>query len=666
MKAKSPDASTSYEIRRYAELSPIPASQATNSRARAWKKPVRNPLTYQDLLDTQERLVSQGSVNPRTAANRASVLRSFLKLHKIQTEDFVGQEFRTLFRERAEEFLQQLRAQGRAQHNITNTLAALKPWRVMLVAIDTESAISGDNLGPFNQAFKALLKDYPIGTLAKQLCIPRDMVYGWVRGKRPRMSNASHIHRVEAFFGVEHGELAVLAGFSDGRRIAVSIGKPATVNYRDVLLEKTSFHYLLKPDGDSPLREEWRAFLQYKTEWQPTLARVNNGVWRLAPFVFGRETESSWASYLDGVEVPSARMGWSQVASYLGWLALPKEDGGPALPVSSLQTLAWLGVREHVDAYIRWMVRRCGNKFNGSVFEFLAKVKSVLRADSGYLSQQADFLRRLPASYLANSWTDMCQGTFSLLNTLSIRMRKERRQTRDPKEPMRHILELEKPLDMVADMVMRLRVDRPIGNSPINEAAWARDVALIKLMVSNPLRLRNMATLTWRSDNSGQLYQRADGSWWIRIERNNFKNTRGAAGNQDYDMPVQPMAWSDLERYLRQFRPRLLKCESDFVFLAMSSGPRKVDPAAPWTNMSGHIRRLTKKYLWRCAGIGAHAFRHLVATAIIKASNMSDFKTAALVLNDTLSTVEKNYAHLRSADGANRMGELLGSTLNRM
>jgi hypothetical protein len=44
----------------------------------------------------------------------------------------------------------------------------------------------------------------------------------------------------------------------------------------------------------------------------------------------------------------------------------------------------------------------------------------------------------------------------------------------------------------------------------------------------------------------------------------------------------------------------------------------------------------------------------------------SHFKTAALVLNDRLATVEKNYAHLRSADGANRMHELLGSTFSRM
>lgn len=51
---------------------------------------------------------------------------------------------------------------------------------------------------------------------------------------------------------------------------------------------------------------------------------------------------------------------------------------------------------------------------------------------------------------------------------------------------------------------------------------------------------------------------------------------------------------------------------------------------------------------------------------VSRPSDLSDFKTAALVLNDRMSTVEKNYAHLRSSEGANRMTELLGATLRRM
>jgi len=624
------------------------------------------PITYRDLLAMQERLIQQNAVKPQTAANRATALRAFVAFNRLEMDDPVGHEFRASFTAQCRAFADHLGAQGRAARNVSNSLAALRPWREFVVATDTERAIAGDNLAPFNQAFRSLMQNFPIQRLADQLCIPRYMLYGWAKGKKPRLSNAPYIHRIESFFGVEQGELAVLAGFSGTERIQRTVGESAAVGYRESLATHTSEHYLFKPDPDSALRRQWHDFLLYKTEWDPALNRSGSAVWRTAPLQFRSETDSTWAQYLDGVEVPSARFKWAMTASFLGWLALPQEQGGAGLPQDSLHTMAWLVVKEHVQAYLRWVLKRSGGKYNGSIFEFLSLVMSLTRVGTGYLQQQPEFLCTLPEKYSSVTWSAMCEASFSLAKGLSARYRTARQQTRDPQDPMRHILELANPLDMVADMVQRMRADRPLGGTPWLEAVWARDLALIKLLVSNPLRLRNMATLTWREDNKGQLYQRPDGSWWIRIASTQFKNTRGAASEAEYDMPVQEMAWVDLERYLKTFRPRLLQCHSDFVFLAARQGPKRRRPEAPWADLSSRVSDLTKRYLWRCPGIGTHAFRHLVATSIIKASNLSDFKTAALVLNDQLATVEKNYAHLRSADGANRMADLLGATFRRM
>jgi site-specific recombinase XerC len=628
---------------------------------------VAQPITYQDLLDIQERLVQQDIVKQQTAANRAAALRSFLRHNHLEVNDPVGTEFRVSFSEKLREFAEGLAERGTTPRNVTNTLAALRPWRDILVRLDTERAMAGENLPPYSQAFKALLKDIPADRLAKLLTIPRDMVYGWLKGKKPRISSLKHIYKVERHFGISEGELATLAGFRRGvRERVVPIGQPPAVSYRDELSERTSLHYFAKPEPESPLRAQWQEFVRYKTDFHPVLLRSNRGSWRPAPFEFRPETPSSWAEYLDGVEIPSARMTWAKVAAYLGWLSLSPEHGGLGMPKEQSETLAWLAVREKVDAYVRWMVRRSGGKYNGSAFEFFAKANSMLRASVGYLWQLPSMKDTLPPEFRERDWQRMCEETYQLLNAMSVKTQSSRVQTRDPRAPMRHILDLEKPLEMVADMVQRLRADRPIGGAPMREAIWARDAALNKLLVSNPLRLRNLAVMTWRADNTGELYQRGDGSWWLRIERGHFKNTRGAAGDNEYDMPVQQMAWSDLERYLKVYRPRMLRCDSDYVFLAGSHGSTVRDPALPWTDLSRRVEHLTAKYLWRCAGIGTHAFRHLVATAIIKASDLSDFKTAALVLNDRMSTVEKNYAHLRSSEGANRMTELLGATLRRM
>lgn len=68
-------------------------------------------------------------------------------------------------------------------------------------------------------------------------------------------------------------------------------------------------------------------------------------------------------------------------------------------------------------------------------------------------------------------------------------------------------------------MVQGMRCDRPVGCA-VAEALCSQDLFLIKLLVSNPLRCRNLAALTWpegnkdgrRPDNKGSLYQRIDGS----------------------------------------------------------------------------------------------------------------------------------------------------------
>lgn len=623
------------------------------------------PVTYQILFETVERLARQGAIAARTAANRASTLRKFLKLNELNREDLVGAELRAAFPDNSRKFAEALAAGGMSPRNVGNTLSVLKRWRELVIELDTEHAIRGDNLAPFNQAFRALLKNYSAHRLARETGVPLGMLHGWLEGRRPMARNIPRLQRVEAFFGLEAGALTRLAGFADGKRVATTVGEPVKVAYREELAKHTQQRYLLQPEPDSPLRAQWLDFVRYKTDWAPVLTRSNRAVWRFAPVQLRAERSRNWFEFLDGREVPSAEFAWYNAASYLGWLKLATPEGGAGLPAEAAQTLAWVAVRERVQQYITWRVQRLGGRCNGSVFEFFAFVSAMLRQESGWLWQQGDrFIATLPQEVARGNWKEMCAETYTLVQRLTMRWRSQRRQTRDPRAPIRAILESAQPLDYVVDMVQRMRADRPVSGAPIAEALWARNLALIELLISNPLRRRNLAGLTWRADNTGELYQRPDESWWVRIPRENFKNTHGAAGDTDYDMPVQQAVWRDIARYVKVLRPNLLTFASDYVFVPGPGPERLVD--RPWEGISSRVKALTKKYLWRSPGIGTHAFRHLVATAIIKASGLSDFKTAALVLNDRLSTVEQNYAHLKSSDGASRMGELLGDAFRRL
>lgn len=106
-----------------------------------------------------------------------------------------------------------------------------------------------------------------------------------------------------------------------------------------------------------------------------------------------------------------------------------------------------------------------------------------------------------------------------------------------------------------------------------------------------------LASLTWRADNTGELYQRLDKSWWIRISRTKFKNVKGAAGDGDYDSQVHASAWRDIERYLFIFRPKLLREPTDLIFLVRPS--HGITEHRPWEGLSQHIAKLTARYLVR-------------------------------------------------------------------
>lgn len=108
-----------------------------------------------------------------------------------------------------------------------------------------------------------------------------------------------------------------------------------------------------------------------------------------------------------------------------------------------------------------------------------------------------------------------------------------------------------------------------------------------------------------------------------------------------------------------------MRSATDFFFLSNNQYAKHGEPHRPWKEVSERVRALTRRYLLRCPGIGAHAMRHLVGTAIIKAAP-GEIETVAKVLNDRPDTVRKHYARFRSADGSRRMSELLGKSLNRM
>ena len=675
--------STTYANLRYFVPSPLLAPQATKEGKKARKKQLKpEPLTYRDLLQDQDKLVATSNLNKQTAANRATALRLFLKTQQLLPEDIVGAEMRSTFKLAEAKFADALRLEGRTGRTISNLCSALRPWRTAIATDDKHRALTADHMTPFQRSVTELVGARPVKQLARQVAIPASLLRGWIKGCQPRPSKSHHIRRLEAFFGIESGGLVVLAGIQDGHLNRESVGQAAPNAYRQRLAANRKLLYILKVGAESPLRAEWSALIRYKTEGVPLLNRLERGVWTFSPHrSVAREAE--WFNFLTDREVPSAGKCWTNLASYYGWMTLCTSKGGLGAPDDWVQTLAWLAVPDHIEDYFRWRMQRSNEQMNQGILELLAVMIWMVRPGDGYLYQQPHFQLLLPEKYRAEGWQSLCTRQHVYCQRLQNFWKSKVQVSRDSFDTVRTVIDCKEPMQEIADMVQRMRNDRPSG-SLLKEAIWARDILIIKLLASNPLRMSNFINLTWeevnvdghRPHDRGAIYKRVDGSWWLSVPRHCFKN-RGAT-TKDYDSPVNVAVWSDLERYLFKYRPLLLRWPSDLLLLTLTRDPvskvtRHGEPYKqvafkehlPYRAIGNQVAKLTARYLRNSNGSRMHAFRHIVTTAILKTDG-GDIKTAALVLHDKETTVEKNYSGMRSGDGSVRMGELLKRSFDRM
>ncbi len=182
-------------------------------------------------------------------------------------------------------------------------------------------------------------------------------------------------------------------------------------------------------------------------------------------------------------------------------------------------------------------------------------------------------------------------------------------------------------------------------------AVWVRDQLLLRMLASNPLRNRNFREMRYlekpTSDDLGNLYRDANGGWRLRFQPFEMKNEKGAA-SELYDVPVPADLWPLVDSYILKARPILMDGKTtDAVFLNRNGKPFKV------AGLSAVVKTLTGRYLQGMPdvyGFATHAFRHIIATAWLRA-HPEDYLTVAHILHDKLQTVLDNYAHVTPTDG---------------
>lgn len=637
-------------------------SQTQHRGVRAKRtKPMNTQLiTFEFLIKLLVEKAATANKPPQSVNNLTSALRAFMNDHGLSESSAVGSVLRISYYRRLQEHIDSLVDAGRDSRYIANRKSLLAHWHSMVLELDREYAASSGIDTPFQKAIKELVASAPSQRrLAKETGVPLATLKRWLAGTVPQKNALSKLRRLEAYFGATPGLLVELAT-NKADQSPTTIGEPRDIAYRQRISDAQNSRFRLCEFHDS-FKAEWAALVEHKVETLTELERPTKGCWRATEHHSQIESSGLWYAFYNGLYVPTAHINWGKICNFLGWLTLENCPSSPKLAIDKVQTIGWLLSSRHLQSYVLWYVRRSGGKVHSGVTSFVLLVKMLTHPTTGYLTQSPHLESALPPEANISNWAAGCTAAFEWSKKTLKQLAPQKKKSRDPFEPIKDVLEWAHPMDAIGDMTQRMKAARPTTGG-LTEAIWARDLLLIKLLASNPLRAKNIKLLTYKSDNSGQLYQTKGGAWRIYITPEFMKNENGAAKDTPYDMPVHESLWKDIERYLKRYRP-LFPNADNLKYVFLSSEERK--QAASWENLNRRVFTLTKCHLWHCPGVGPHAFRYIIGTTILKAQPGA-WEVAAQVLHDKEETVRAHYAHLRGSDGAERAHALMNKAFERM
>lgn len=392
----------------------------------------------------------------------------------------------------------------------------------------------------------------------------------------------------------------------------------------------------------------------------------------------------------EGERFPAAEATKNYLRSFMGFCTLSKNSEDPVLRGAGIRledlSIALLADKKLVEDYLefrklrsglrvrsvdpstvaslpahnisadgKWEFYDKGGKYNAGSLTFLSIVSSLLHTDSGFLYQHPEYSKKLGERMVSATWEGQCVTAWERADVLYKEILKMKKEGdienyefgRDPKEVIQWILDLPRPLMIIQEMIKAMLDDLlPESISKIERARQYRDIILIALLSANPLRIVMFTYLKFGEN----LIRREDGSWDLKFRKRAFKNRKSL--KSEYHVRVAKELWPLLDRYREEFHPVLTGSSgSKYVFVGSARGGKtsKGYPMSERT-LSEYIRSLTELYIPSAIGFGPHAFRHIVATDIIRKDPRIGFFLASRALHDKLETVEEEYVHLKSIE----------------
>ncbi|WP_210357329.1 hypothetical protein [Sphingomonas beigongshangi] len=396
---------------------------------------------------------------------------------------------------------------------------------------------------------------------------------------------------------------------------------------------------------------------------------------------------------------------------------------GLGVPLEHL-TIGALAVRDFYRAFVKFQIGRSTDDSRNSIsvanfFEILVDVDGFVRNDQSMQQRTADLLSwwrneqalelrrkfaKLPVVDTDEQWKTACEGAAQLYRLryekLNDRLHgrknsKPIRRLRDPFAPIEKVLASASPRRYYRRAIQRMIAARPTQIRLRH--VWLRDCILALILFRTLLRIKNLARLTYKADNTGQL-RREGKTWVVQIHKDNFKNRDGKyfIGGDYFRMTLNndDGLYEMLDQYINMTRQHFLgrrgeidsdernilaearghdgffddlldfddgEADDDRFFLNENGQPFSA------SYLSARYYVMTKRHLvhnrFRRRGMrgimphGPHCVRHIGATAVLK--NGGTFFQAGRVIQDSEESARKCYSKWGPADNGKSAGDLL-------
>jgi integrase len=626
------------------------------------KQPTKSPQsssvkTYGDLEAAYSAHLKSENKSEQDIKNFRSNLKTWRQFFNAEIDTAINLHFGKNFSVNLEKFKAKQLKDKAKESTVASKASNLKRINEFLTAKSTL-----ENLSPkFGERLLELIRNAGFSTIddfwrfyLKGKCDPRT-IKKWCAGVMyPGQNWVWLIIELEKLLNVPAGTLLSLLRSTLNKKKVVHKENASRAKNRLI----NSYKYKV---WEESLEEEFQGLLKFKTE-------------RVLPEGIERHIKGDWTTS-EGRGVSSAKYTMDNLQSFFGYLHLSEKASDRMFRGMSYSkdklTLGLLADKHLVESYVTGFKKwRSFDKYNNGHINFLGLCTSLLRPKTGYLYQNPGFALKIGLSGNVKEWQKKCVNTRNRLLKIQQVIKQAKKSGskddfqmgRDPREPIVDILALPNPISVVMDMLSIMLSDVEAYTHGNKKAIFFRDILLIAMLVGNPLRISMFSIMKFDRN----LIRKEDGRWWIHFIREDFKNRKSI--QSDYAVLVAPELIPLIERYKREFRPLLFGAEeSDYVFLKGVDSSRKKLPLqkkdsliykperavrdiysfAP-TVLSGRIIVRVMEYLDLPQGFRAHAFRHIVATNIIKSTPETGFFLASKVLHDKLETVEDNYSHLKT------------------